>query len=107
MSKVIRPLKYSQPFYKKSTTPNSFIARYAGDEFVIIVKLNKNQSIDDYVHSLQKDVENLKKLIDADYSLDYSLGYTKYVNKETYKDFLNRMDSRMYFEKNKKKSSNR
>lgn len=97
-----KALEIFSTILKKSTTPNSFIARYAGDEFVIIVKLNKNQSIDDYVHSLQKDVENLKKLIDADYSLDYSLGYTKYVNKETYKDFLNRMDSRMYFEKIKR-----
>lgn len=89
---------------KKSTTANSFIARYAGDEFVILVKLSKNQSIDDYVRSLQKAVDNLRSLLNTDYNLDYSLGYTKYVSKETYKDFLNRMDSRMYCEKNKKKS---
>ncbi|MFA7637240.1 MAG: GGDEF domain-containing protein [Monoglobales bacterium] len=88
---------------KKHSTPDSFIARYAGDEFVIILKLNKDESIDDYISELRKSVENFNRSSGLDYVLDYSLGYAKYLSKETYKDFLSRMDANMYFEKNKKK----
>ena len=52
---------------------------------------------------LNKSVENFNRNSGLDYILDYSLGYTKYLSKETYKEFLNRMDANMYIEKNKKK----
>lgn len=88
---------------KKTATPDSFIARYAGDEFVIILRRNKNESIHDYISVLRKTVEHFNRTSGLDYTLDFSLGYTRYLSKESYKDFLKRMDGNMYIEKNRKK----
>lgn len=88
---------------RKNATQDTFIARYAGDEFVIIVKLSKDESILNFIAKLEKSVENFNRHSGLDYILDYSLGYTKYSSNETYKEFLSRMDVNMYAEKNKKR----
>lgn len=60
-------------------------------------------SCDDYIARLRESVANDNRVSGLDYSLDFSLGYTRYRSKETYKEFLNRMDANMYIEKNRKK----
>ncbi len=50
-------------------------------------------------------MENFNRTSGLNYDLEYSLGYARYLSKETYKEFLSRMDANMYIEKNKKKEA--
>lgn len=53
---------------------------------------------------LKMSVEDFNYVFGLEYVLDFSLGYTKYLSKETYKEFLSRMYANMYIDKNKKKA---
>jgi len=100
-----KALELFSEILRKVSAPDSFIARYAGDEFVVIERLNKDESILDYIARLKKAVENFNRTSGLNYDLEYSLGYARYLSKETYKEFLSRMDANMYIEKNKKKEA--
>lgn len=73
------------------------IARYGGDEFVIIRKNGRGGSLRELADQLEKQVDAFNGTAGRPYKLNYSYGIAKFVpGRDTTDDFLRRMDDSMY-----------
>lgn len=87
-----------------STKRVDMVARFAGDEFLVVLHLNSHNDIEKVINRIQRttDAYNKKKVVP--YELKYSIGYLQYDPKkyQFYKDVLKEVDSRMYTNKENK-----
>jgi len=92
---------------KKSVRINDFIARYAGDEFVLVLKNKDEDYIKEILSELKKNAAIVNHINEKGYRISYSYGiYTfKGQYKEEIDDFISNMDKRMYENKLIKRSS--
>lgn len=74
--------------------------RYAGDEFVVLVKSDNEAEILEMENALSADVEAFNERENRPYKLSFSKGYGKF-EKETDDDesFLRKIDDAMYIDK--------
>ena len=86
---------------RSSFRKEDFLARYGGDEFLIVLSLKKASEIDDIVKRLKTNVENFNRENIAPYDLSLSIGYDVFCldGSITSDDFVNRIDNLMYEEK--------
>ena len=56
----------------------TFIARYGGDEFIIIAKTDKEENIKALCQSIRDNLKHLNKKAGAEYELTASIGYSPY-----------------------------
>lgn len=75
-----------------------FVARFAGDEFIIVARRNSKDEITGLIDSIHEKTDEFNKSQLAPYTLSFSIGYSLYnepVVSNT-DDFINLADKRMY-----------
>lgn len=80
-----------------------FISRYAGDEFVVVLKLQNEEFKEEAVNRLQQGFNDFNNMSELPYELDFGIGYGIYDKKAklSAEDFLIQIDKLMYEDKNK------
>ena len=82
---------------RESVGKNALVARYGGDEFLVILRDKSETEVALLVGEIQKNCAAANRISDKDYTLSFSIGYTvadpAVVDKE---EFLIRADAAMY-----------
>jgi diguanylate cyclase (GGDEF)-like protein len=75
------------------------VARYGGDEFIVVTSLLKDNEVDTYIHKLLHATEDI---------VNFSIGYqgTDSVDRPTYENMVNGADFKMYEHKTIQKFNN-
>lgn len=77
--------------------------RFAGDEFMILMKGASEKEVNKILKSLRKEVDSFNETEGRQYRLSLSLGYSIYdPARDSVDDFLKRMDDNMYEEKERR-----
>lgn len=94
-------LRYTAKILRRSFDRNSFIARYGGDEFVVLLQMNDKNELENAIDQLNKTLNkfNLKKI--TPYHLSFSIGSACYDKNSQMSDqeFLGYIDHLMYLDK--------
>ena len=81
-------------------TMRPFIARYGGDEFIIITRAESEDAVQSLCKEIKDTLTDLNKEAGAPYDLTASIGYASYSGDITdYQDSLNKADEALYREK--------
>ena len=91
-------LKDSVEIIRRSLNTDDFIARFGGDEFVIITDIYNGQTLDKVVNRIRKNVENFNVSNIKPYNLNFSIGYDIYScnSKMEADEFFKHIDMLMY-----------
>lgn len=91
-------LKTTTALLKSCIGRNDFIARYGGDEFLIILDLTNEEELKKAVESISKCLELHNEASNKPYSLSFSMGYSVYDFKThlTSEAFQKKIDLLMY-----------
>ncbi|OLS01480.1 GGDEF domain-containing protein [Tissierella creatinophila] len=102
-----KALVYVATILKNNFRKEDFIARYAGDEFLIILKVNKVTEIKGIVERLKTNIEKFNSENITPYKLSFSIGYDVFRGDSpiTSEWFVERIDNLMYQQKESKKLS--
>ena len=93
---VARVLTFAKPDKAVAT-------RFAGDEFIILVKSTKEKELQQIVTSIRDELKMFNETEERRYKLSLSLGYSIYEPAhDSIDNFLKRMDDNMYLEKKEK-----
>ncbi|MFA9399024.1 MAG: diguanylate cyclase [Clostridiaceae bacterium] len=87
-------LKTISDFFKTTTRNSEIIARYGGDEFLILIPGSNIEKAKSIAERIRVDLEKLS-FCDSDIKLTTSAGVIEYKG-ENEKDFLNKVDSLLY-----------
>jgi diguanylate cyclase (GGDEF)-like protein len=99
-------LKTVVKIIKSVLKPSEFVARFGGDEFVIISELDSIKQLEKLVMKIEKAFEDYNTITDKKYKLKYSCGYDVFKPKvHSIDKFLNHVDYLMYCKKSSKKSN--
>lgn len=86
-----------------SSEANAIVTRFAGDEFVILVRIQDEEDVRNLMRRLDETFEEFNASGRREYQLSFSMGYSVYHSGESTEDrFLKEMDMAMY--RNKRKS---
>lgn len=83
-----------------------YAARIGGDEFAIAVELVNNNP-DDYLQTLNDEIDNINKKYTLEYNIAASVGYARLENDGSIKNLIQHADDEMYRIKSERKRSNR
>ncbi len=76
---------------------NYFLARYGGDEFMIIGELEQESKVEALCRRLQAEVEKTSREANSPYTLTLSIGYAKYAKYiKTMQEFIAAADVELY-----------
>ena len=97
-------LKAAAQIISGSLRQDDFIARYGGDEFMIILDINHPNLLSQTALRLQKSAERFNRENGKPYEIEFSMGYAAYDNesKMTADEFFRHIDQRMYEAKKNK-----
>ncbi len=86
--------------------PDKAIAiRFAGDEFIILIKGTTEKELQRIVQSVRDEVDMFNETEHRQYKLSFSIGYSIYNrDKDSIDEFLRHMDDNMYEEKERRHS---
>lgn len=98
-------LKDSVEIIRRSLNTNDFIARFGGDEFVIVTDIYNGQILDKVVKRIRKNVEAFNMNNVKPYNISFSIGYDIYSSSSNMEadEFFKHIDMLMY--ENKKLSA--
>jgi diguanylate cyclase (GGDEF)-like protein len=98
-------LKDTISILKNSLRQNDFIARYGGDEFIIVMDVDNRQTLSQTIERILQNVARFNSETQKPYKLSFSMGSDVYNprSKMTYGEFLMKLDGLMYQNKNQKK----
>ncbi len=95
-------------FILKSSIPNNAIAyRYAGDEFIVIASLAKQEEAQQIVEGVYTELERFNANGGRVYKLHTSYGISTLEENDTVSEFIERMDLKMYENKQRNRSEGR
>lgn len=80
----------------------AMLMRFAGDEFIILIKTGDSEEIEDCVRNIRSSLREFNETSDRKYKLSFSIGTSIFRSGMTSDSFLKEMDSNMYIEKNQK-----
>jgi diguanylate cyclase (GGDEF)-like protein len=94
-------LQYTANILKKSFRKNDFIARYGGDEFIVLAVFREKIDLFRAIDRLKENVEKFNRQHLVQYTISLSMGYDFYSSrsKETFTEFLKHLDDLMYQDK--------
>ena len=86
---------------------SDFLARYAGDEFVILLDTDTDEAVQQTIRRIHDKAEKFNTDGTTPYRLDFSAGYEicRRGNSITREELLSRVDARMYQEKSSRRIS--
>lgn len=83
--------------FKKHLGDNGFVARYGGDEFIIITRFSEKEEAGKLVRGICEEADKINAAEENPYKLVFSYGIAEFhADREDYENFLRRMDKRMY-----------
>lgn len=90
---------------KRFFNHGEFLARYAGDEFVILFEVDNEEALEKKVAGMKKELMMFNEKEKMPFKLQISIGYAIYKqeSKQSSDDFLRHLDILMYKEKKSKK----
>ncbi|OQB52163.1 MAG: putative diguanylate cyclase YcdT [Firmicutes bacterium ADurb.Bin146] len=94
-------LKITAQVLRDTFSQNDFIARYGGDEFVVITDINDGEDPYEYIDKINYNLTSLNSKKDLAFKIGLSIGCSIQVPGETLTDFFRRMDKMMYINKAK------
>lgn len=91
-------LEFTADILKKSFGKNDFIARYGGDEFLVVIDVDEHTDITQIIEKVNKNLEQFNSQHIASYQLNLSMGYDVFDcrSDSSVKVFLKHIDSLMY-----------
>ena len=100
-----RVLQYTAEILQKTFRKNDFVARFGGDEFVVIMEINSKDDLSKVIDRLHENTDQFNSRDMLPYKIDLSVGYD-YASPEQRMsgEFLKHIDSLMYQDKNKSKT---
>lgn len=95
-------LKLTAHILRKSFKQHSFISRFGGDEFVVLLEVKDRTELDQVIDTFRSIVKQFNEENTLPYKIDYSIGADIYPadSNMTGQEFLHHIDSLMYKEKN-------
>lgn len=83
----------------------NYIARYGGDEFILIINAENNEEVEAVLNKMNAALENYNNLSKCPYKIKYSYGYKCYDDelKMPVGEYINYVDELMYKAKHNKK----
>ena len=99
-------LKVAVHILSGSLRQDDFVARYGGDEFMIIMDINNHEQLELAVQRIQQSADRFNHENVKPYSINFAMGYAVYEHesKMTADDFFRYLDQRMYEAKRKHQS---
>ncbi len=93
---------------KSCITTSDFLARFGGDEFIIILSISNRADLESYVKKIRKCIDESNKPKPFEYQLSFSMGYDvyDYNTHMTVEEFQKHIDVLMYEEKKRQDKSN-
>jgi len=90
---------------KDSVRRNDFVARYAGDEFVIVFDVEDKKSLDEVIERINRNVQKFNDTQIHSYQIKFSIGAELVKQNESCDsdEIFKRIDRKMYEEKRQKK----
>ena len=90
-----KALKYlAKILYTTSAKEGAFLARYGGDEFIIIAKNKTEEEVKELINSINEKTKN--SLNDLGYLITASIGYSLYDNTKTIEETIEQADKKLY-----------
>ena len=91
-------LEFTADILKESCDKNDFIARYGGDEFLIISEIDHPSNMSSVIAEIHNNLEHFNERKIVPYTLSLSMGYDIFdcYSKDAIKEFLVRIDRLMY-----------
>lgn len=86
---------------KKTFRKNDFIARFGGDEFVVVIAVSDKADLQKAIDRLHENVAQFNEQKTVPYTISLSIGYDCYFDQtdKTAKDFIRYIDDLMYQDK--------
>lgn len=86
--------------FRTVISDNTSVFRFAGDEFILIIKTDSEEEIMELKYRLRQAVSDFNLTHTHPYKLSFSMGYAKYdCKKDTSDSFLKKIDTAMYAQK--------
>lgn len=97
-------LKQTVKLIRESLRKSDIIARFGGDEFVLLIETVSNDEIKKIMARIQEGFTQYNKSVHKPYALKYSFGYDIFdPSRHTIERFINHVDSLMYMNKERKR----
>jgi diguanylate cyclase (GGDEF)-like protein len=98
-------LKHTGEILKKSFRESDFVARYGGDEFLVLFNIKSRQDLINAVDRIKQNTELMNKKRQIPFKLSLSMGYDVFDNNSgiTLNQFFKHIDELMYKDKKKQK----
>ncbi len=93
-----KALKESANLLKGCIRRNDFIARYGGDEFIILLETDNKQELEAIVARINHAIDNHNQNLYQPYQMSFSIGYAVYdtSSKPSAEEFVHHLDQMMY-----------